>query len=416
MTRLVAFLVHNWPLKVAAVVLASLLYGVFVFARDTQQIPVTIAIEPRGQAEQVTLLTPLGQVTRVRYRAPPEVAVNSQSFIAWVDIGASDLSDGTRTVNVQVDAIDPRVRALEWEPRRISVTLDRIESRTVPIRIVQGEVPAGLDVRPPELSQETAQVRGAASAVERVDRVEATVQIEQSAIDIDRDVQLLPVDGVGAPIRQVDVEPSTVRVRIAVIKNGETKTVVVSPLIIGLPAPGFEIASIAVEPLVATVEGDGDQLADLIQVQTEPISLNGATETLDRPALLALPVGVLAVGNPEVQVTITLRPVTGTRTLNAGLRLEGALPDRAYEVSVDQILVTLGGSVADLARFEAGTFELEIPVAGLAPGRHEVAVTEGRLPAGLTLVSASPRTVIVTVGQPPPSASPSAIPSGSPPP
>lgn len=413
MTRVLGFIVHNWPLKVAALVLASLLYGVLVLARDAQEIPVAIPIQTRGLADEVTNLSSLGQVTSVRYLAEPDVTVNSQSFIAWVDISATPVGDGTRTVNVQVEAGDRRIDPISWEPRQITVTLDSIETRSVPIRVDLGEVPPGLDVRPPQLDQQTARVSGAGSVVDRVERVEATVQIEPAGIDIDRDVQLVPVDALGASIPQVDVVPSSVRVRVPIIKDGETKTVPVAPLVTGLPAPGFEVASIAVEPLIATVEGDGDQLAELAQVETEPISLNGATATVERRALIALPLGVLVVGEPEVTVTITLRPVTGTRNLTAGIRLDGALPDRPYDVAVTEILVTLGGSVADLARFEGATFELEVPVAGLPAGRHEVEVTAD-LPAGLTLVSASPRTVIVTVGEPPPSPTPSVAPSLSP--
>ena len=51
-----------------------------------------------------------------------------------------------------------------------------------------------------------------------------------------------------------------------------------------------------------------------------------------------------------MQVTVKLRPVTGTRTFEAGLVLVGARPDLAYELSTDRVLVTIGGSIADLDR------------------------------------------------------------------
>ena len=119
--------------------------------------------------------------------------------------------------------------------------------------------------------------------------------------------------------------------------------------------------------------------------------------------------GVLSLGGDSVRVTIGIRQVTSTRTFSAGIVLNGARSDRVYSLSTDQVLVTLGGSIAQLDGLEGRSFSVQAAVGGLEPGRHEVAVV-ANLPAGLTLVSASPPSVVVTVGLPPPSAAPSAAP------
>ncbi len=414
MTRLLAFVVHNWPLKLAALVLASLLYGILVIAQDTRQVPVQVEIRPRNQPGDVQLLAPLPDVTRVRYFAPDDVPVTSSSFIATVDLGAPGVGTGITTVNVELEPVDPRVEVFEWEPRQISVTLDEIVTQPAPVRVVTGEIPAGLDVRPPEIDRESIQVSGPASLVQRVDRAEARVPIEPAGIDINRDVVLVPVDTQGDPVLGVDVEPPAVHVRIAVLTDGQTRTVPVTPVVEGSPAPGFELASIVVDPLVVTIEGDADELAAVTTAPTAPISIEGATETIERDVELALPVGVLTVGDGMVGVRITLRAVAGTRTFSAGVALEGALADRTYTLSTNRVLVTLGGSVADLDRLESREFNVEAAVGGLGPGQHEVPITAD-LPAGLTLDTASPPSVIVTVGQPPsPSPAPAASPAASP--
>ena len=41
-----------------------------------------------------------------------------------------------------------------------------------------------------------------------------------------------------------------------------------NPVISGDPAAGFEIASVTVDPPTALVEGDADQLAELVRVDT----------------------------------------------------------------------------------------------------------------------------------------------------
>ena len=81
-----------------------------------------------------------------------------------------------------------------------------------------------------------------------------------------------------------------------------------------------------------------------------------------------------------------------------------------YALSTDRVLVTIGGSTADLDRLSGATLVVDLDVAGLKPGVHDVPVT-ANLPAGTTLVAANPATVAVTISEAP--ASPAASPSPS---
>jgi YbbR domain-containing protein len=183
----------------------------------------------------------------------------------------------------------------------------------------------------------------------------------------------------------------------------------VKPNVTGTPAAGFEVASVAVQPLVLTVEADADQLNGLTSVDTAPISVSGATGNVSTTVALALPTGVLSMGGDTVRVTIGIRQVTATRTFSAGIVLTGSRSDRVYSLSTDRVLVTLGGPIADLDGLEGRSFSVQAPVAGLDAGRHEVAVV-ANLPAGLALVSATPPSIVVTISLPAPSAAPSAAP------
>jgi YbbR domain-containing protein len=400
LTRAAAFLVRNWPLKLAAIVLATVLYSIFVLTQNTRQLDsLSIPIRPSaaGQPANIVLLTNLTDVTRVRYFSSDDgVRVDSSSFAATVDLSGLDPKVGSASVSVDLRAIDPRIQILEYSPRRINITFDQLVSRTVQVRVDAGTPPTGLDVRAPITTPSTVIVKGAAGYVRLVDVALARVQVDPSGIDVDRQVELIPVDAVGEPLRQVEVEPSSVRVQIPVFTNSKTRTLPVTPNITGTPAPGFEIAGVSFQPLTVNVEGDADQLAALTRADTEPLSVNGATRDLTRQVALALPTGVLPFGDGTVSVTVTIRPVTATRNFSAGIGLIGARSDRVYTLSTNQILVTLGGSIADLDRLEGQAFQVQAEVGGLEPGRHDVKIV-ANLPVGLALVGASPPTIVVTV-------------------
>jgi YbbR domain-containing protein len=409
--RAVRVIVHNWPLKVAAIVFASLLYAGLVLSQSARTFPGSVTIETANQAPDVFVLSDLGSVSGIRYVVPENLGlrVDTSTFTATVDLAGLQPTATPVPVAVHVTATDPRIQVLDFSPRRISVTIDRVTTRTVPIKPVLRSVPNGFELGDPELSQPTAQVSGPQSVVNRVQDVEATVQIDPSGIDINRLVPLVPVDGAANPLTSVDVTPGSVQVKIAVFTDRRTKSVPVNPVVTGTPAAGFEVASVTVDPLVLAIQGDANDLSAIDRADTQPISVSGASSDVIVAVSLNLPNGVEALGPGTVGVTVRLRPITSTRTFEAGLVLVGASPDREYTLSVDQVLVTIGGSVADLDRLSGATLALTVDVNGLGDGAHKI-VPDANLTTGLSLISVAPSPIGVTITTPASSPASSASP------
>ncbi|MBI2762634.1 MAG: hypothetical protein HYX54_02595 [Chloroflexi bacterium] len=401
MRRVLRVLVHNWPLKLGAVAFATLLYVGLVVSSSARFFEGAVPIETTGLSSTVTILSDLGAVRTIRYLAPEELGlrVDSSSFRAVVDLSAVAATGGRTSVAVRVIAVDQRIQVLDYEPRQITVQLDQVITRSVPIRAVLGPIPTGLELGDPVLSATEATVSGAASIVNRVAEAQARLNVDASGIDINRLVDLLPVDAAGEPLPQVDLEPGNVRLRLAIFTNRQTRSLPVRPVVVGSPAVGFEIASVSVDPLVVSVEGDVDNIAPLEFADTAPVVITGASSDVVVDTALALPDGVQAPSLVAVRVSVTLRAVTATRTFDAGLVLVGARADRTYALSTNRVLVTIGGSVADLDRLSGSTIVLSLDVAGLDVGVREVTAS-ANLFTGLTLVGASPNPITVTIAAP----------------
>jgi YbbR-like protein len=220
--RLVGIVVHNWPLKIAAVVLATLLYAGFAVGQSVQEFPGPIPINPVNQPETARLTTALPPVTNIRYLSisDPGARATADSFEATIDLKNVDPAAGPTFVPVNVVSVDPRFIVREWEPPEVRITLDPIKTRAdIPVKVVPGPIPPGLDVREPVVDPTTVSVTGPESIVDQVVRVEANVIIESTGLDIDQQVDLVPVDAVGDRLTPVDVEPPTAHVTIAVFKH-----------------------------------------------------------------------------------------------------------------------------------------------------------------------------------------------------
>jgi YbbR domain-containing protein len=405
MIRALRLVVRNWPLKLGAVVLATLLYSGLVLSQTTREFSGGLPIIPINQPTNVTLLTQLGNTTLVRYVAPADLGlrIDAQSFKATIDLAGVDPSQGHVTLPVTVTALDDRVQVLDVQPSQITIQLDRVTSETVPIKAVTvGTVPPGLDVGTPILDQSTATVTGPQGVVSKVAEVDALVTIDPSGIDVDRTIDLVAVDASGAQLAPIDIEPASVHVRIPIFTDRRTRTVPVGAVVVGTPAAGFEIESVTVDPVVVQVQGDANDLAGLDLADTTAVSVTGASADVVQRVPLALPSGVQALGDGSVEVTVKLRAVTSARTFDAGLVLVGASPDHVYTLSTSHVLVTIGGSATDLDRLGSVSVVLSLDVTGLDVGDHKV-VPSANLTTGLTLLSISPSPVIVTIAAPAPS-------------
>ncbi len=411
MRRILRRIIHNWPLKLAAVGLATLMYGGLAVSQNTQVFPGVIQVRVVNQPDRTVMLTSPEPVTQVRYFAPSGVLVGTSTFSATVDLSGMTPTGGVVSVRIQVTSVDGRVRVLGYEPAFASIQLDPLVSEVVPVKVEHGTVPDGLTLGDTEVDPPNVVITGPKSVVDQVVAARADVQIQPSGIDVDQNVKLVPVDVLGNAVSPVDVTPATARVAIPVFSDRQTRTLPVNAVLAGTPAAGFEIASITVQPLAAAVAGDADQLAQLVRVDTEPVLLTGVSSDLTTSVRLALPTGIVPVGDDVVVVTIKLRPVTATRTFNAGIRLVGARSDLTYDVAVDHVLATIGGSVVELDRLSGSSLVVDIDVAGLTSGSTDLTVT-ANLPAGTTLVAASPAKVTVTVTGPTLSGSPGPSPSG----
>jgi YbbR domain-containing protein len=411
-TRALGVLVHNWPLKLAAIGLATLLYGGLVLSQSTASLTGVVPVDVRNQPVDTFLLQTVRPVTEIRYVSPAGVRPITSDFEAWIDLGAIEPGSGPRSVNIQIRSVDPRITVVGFDPQVVTVELDRLAVRSVPVEVERGDAPTGLELGPTAVAPKEVEVRGPASVISRVVAARADVIIQPSGIDVDQDVELVPVDAVGDAVAQVRLDPSTARVTIPVFSDRESKTLPISPLITGEPASGFEFVTATVDPHFVTVEGDIDELEAMTTVDTGPISVNGLSADQEVEANLALPSGVVALDVEAVRVAITVRPITASRSFDVGLRLVGARPDRTYATSVDRVLITVGGSVVDLDRLSAATLVADLQVGTLVAGSTAVEV-DVDLPAGVTLVASSPGTIIVTVGAGPP-APPSAAPGSSP--
>ena len=412
MRRVLDFLLRNWPLKLAAILLATVLYSGLVLAQNvrtwTGQVPVAALRQPIN----ATLVSELEPVTVIRYRAPLDIPVlGPTSFSASVDLSDVDAQPGGPPVSVPITliALDQRIQIVDFSPREEQVQLDPVEERIVPITVELGTVPDGVKVGVQEVDPQAATLRGASSRVNSVSKVIARVAIDASALNVDRDVDLVAVDSNGNQVPSIEIDPPRAHVTIPVAQELATRTLPVAPQLTGVPAPGYTVTAVTVDPLTVQASGEAAVISLLQSAATAPIDISDRTNDLEAEVGLSLPDGI-ASDVQTVRVMITIAQETGTQSFGIGVALIGEQPGFGYVLSPAQVNVTLGGPTTGLSAIDPTQLIATADVAGLSPGDNTVDLVF-QPPEGLQIVAIDPAQVVITVTPPPPTPSPSPTPA-----
>lgn len=407
---------RNWHLKLGAVFLSTVLYTGLVFSGSfTEQTVSGVPIEMVGQPDDWVPLTQL-EAVEVRYRVAADSAqlVFPESFSATVDFDDYDQSQAgqPQALPVSIRPLLDGITVLSVTPADTTVAIDQVTSRSLPVRVERGTIPSGLEISEPRVSVDEVTIRGATSLLNRVDHAQARVSIDPSGININDQVELVAVDANGEPVQgRIELTPSTATVDIEVEQVETRKTVPVVPQLSGTAAAGYALTSIGVDPPVVTLIGLPADLTDVASVQTEPISVDGATEAVTTTAALILPDGASLEEDvaPEVSVQVGIESSAVTRTYAVGVTCTGVAAGSSCLPVQGQVAVTLLGPIATLNAISAGDLAVTVDVSGLGPGQHSVTASVG-LPEGVELQQIAPGSVGVTI-VPPQTPGPTATPA-----
>jgi YbbR domain-containing protein len=395
------FLLHNWPLKLGALLLATVLYVGFVLSLNVRVWAGTLPVDLVRQPTGATLLSDVDPVTTIRYRAPLDVFVSPTTFHATADLAGVEAQAGGPPVSVPVivSATDSRVQVIGYEPDVVQVHLDPVETRVMDVDVSTGIVPDGLNLSTPQITPSTVEVRGASSRVAAIRSIVARVPIDASALNVDRDVDLQAIDEQGNPVPNVEMTPPRARVRIAVARELATRTLPVVPQLTGSVSAGLRLALVEVRPLSVTVSGEQSLVTQLQSAPTEPIDLTGRTRDFELDIALALPAGVTVNGASQVHVTVTLTEELASRTFQVGVTPTGRGSGLDYTLAATQVAVTLAGPTSELDAVTPAELVASVDVSGLATGTHSVPVAF-EAPDGLELTAISPAEIDVIVSEP----------------
>lgn len=382
---------------------ALLAVSLWVFVTDTEN-PTIVDYFPQPiQVEAVNVPDSLGVANQlptvnVRVSAPTDQwdDLTAANFRAVVDLNGFDARGQEVPVQVEISGIRG-ARVVETDPRGITVNLEDLVSKTVPVETrAVGSLPIGYELGEITPAIPSVTVTGPESLVELVAEAAADVNVTGLTVSVEQTVSLKPLGAGGSEIRGVRLDPSTVRVALAVNQSTIVRTVPLTVEVSGTPAPGFRVTSVSIAPPAVQVQGVLEAVQQADAISLAPVNVNGARSDIVRSVAIPLPEDLQFANTERATVTVTIEPVDGaTRTstfpvpVNLGEGLQASFDPSTIEVE-------LTGPLPVLNALPPGEFAAEVDLAGLSPGTHTLPVRM-RLPEGVSTTSVQPESVTVTI-------------------
>ena len=302
---------RNWQLKLLAVFIGFTTWSVVAYAGNppSSQPFRGVTIE-RGQAPKgLVLVKELSPVT-VTVRGLQSGLANFRRESIHVSIDMSHAHAGTNLlpVGVHVDSPDNSVVLAGVEPSNIYAELDTLGTvqRKVDVRTT-GTVNTCCVLGAGAAVPDTVTLSGPAKQLETA-KAFVTVSVDGLGASVTGASPIVQIEGNNkTSLTQVSAQPSQVTVTVPINAVKQEKPAGVNPITNGRVAAGFQIADVQVSPAVCEISADPGILAGIHSIDTEPISLAGATNDVVATVKLRPPAGVTIVNGDTFTIHFVIK-------------------------------------------------------------------------------------------------------------
>jgi YbbR domain-containing protein len=193
-------------------------------------------------------------------------------------------------------------------------------------------------------------------------------------------------------VRVVKVQPSLLTLK---LERTLERDVTIRPRVVGSPAPGYEIGSVASEPSTVRLGGPRTRVERLDAAYTEELNVEGAqaTQVFDDVSVGFEDPSLHVAGNPRARVTVEVREARGERVFD-DVRVE--VRGTSAVVTPSRVRIVLAGPKSVLSRLSGDAVKAYVEVARIrGASRAPVAVELAPGSTGVAVERTEPREVAV---------------------
>lgn len=287
---------------------------------------------------------------------------------------ALDLSSvravGTQEVPLRATSSYGRVRSIS--PETLTLTFENLDARNVAVNsVIEGERD-GYWYNVSRSNPSILTISGAASVVQSITsaRVVADVRGMTDSTVTARPYVLLDAAGKEIPQDMLNCSTSSISVSVDIYPCRDIPVSTDQQSIItGTPAEGFEVHSVTIQPQSIQVAADQELLDSLDQLVIEPVSVEGATQSLSAKSTVTQLSDFKNVSSEQVYVNVTITEETIQEYID-NVRVVFTGKAENLIASYDQLGVEVTGPRSGVERLREEGVTVNVDLKGLEEGYY----------------------------------------------
>lgn len=350
--------------KIVCLVIATG-FWIFIISQEAKidNFPGSIALEIKNLPENLVVVKDVDGV-EIKIVADRSIwkKLSSSSFKANLDI--SGLTQGTHEIPVNVSSNVADVQIVEIKPAKITVSLEPIVSKTVPVKEkVEGDPAENMMVKNVKFDINNVDISGPQSVLEKISQVYAMITLDNEDASLTKKVPLKALNDKNEEYTNINFSPSEVEANITISKAAQTKSIGIKVNTEGKVASGYWISQINCDPSLVTISGPASNLSNTNYLETQKINIEGLSSSKIQLISIELPEGISLSDNQnkEISVEIKLSNIESSKQAIVGfnyLNLTNSLKVNSIEPTSINVVFT--GSQEKLVNFNSDQIKVNL--------------------------------------------------------
>ncbi|MCB0102084.1 MAG: hypothetical protein H6635_02570 [Anaerolineales bacterium] len=370
---------------------------------QTKTLSTPVPVQIIGQSSNLIFSSAPPKSVQVTLRAPSSVWAlieDNPSLVAAI-LDVSGLSAGEHTQELQIQVNARPVQIVSVSPKSTTFGLEPLISKTMNVDLrISGEVATGYQIGDSSMEPVQVIISGAQSQVEKVSRVQASLDLNRTRDSFDQTIKLDVLDQRGLPVNGITVSPDTAHVTIPVSQQGGYRDVAIKVTTLGRVASGYRLTDISVSPPVITIYSEDPDLVNSLPgvLETQPLDLQNAQDDITTRLKLSLPPGISVIGEQTVLVQAGVSPIESSVTIS-GQRIEviGLSEDLDVQISPTSVDIILSGPLPVLDTLTRQSVRVTVDLTGLTAGTYQLTPIVEVLVSDVAVESILPNAIEITL-------------------
>jgi YbbR domain-containing protein len=166
-------------------------------------------------------------------------------------------------------------------------------------------IPPGLELMSYDVKSVSLTIKGQERLIRTIRPTDIRVWIDLSKAKKGEGIYAINGKNISLPLTVTlkNITPTSVKI---LLEESVSKTVMVKPIVVGIPERGYYVKSIIVIPKTVDIEGASSKIRKVDKVKTEPLDITGRSETFKKDLKLDVSGMTIRTSIDEVMVKIVI--------------------------------------------------------------------------------------------------------------